>query len=68
MLGDPQCLRQRPGQSHALGAEERPQLEPVEAGGREVGADLLDAVLTGIQVEDEFLLGVRGDAAEERAP
>ena len=52
-------------QRDVLRREERTQLQSIEPCRAQVGADVLDAVLPRIQVEDELPLGVPGDAAEE---
>ena len=57
--------KNRAGQRHGLRDEERSELDGAEPGAAQVVADVLDAVLPWVQVEDELLLGVLGGMREE---
>src|ERR1700693_3880091 len=59
--------RKRPGQSTRLRHEEGAHVEPVEAGGLQVGPDVGELELPRVQIEHELHLRIAGDALEQRA-
>ena len=56
----------RPGEALRLRDEEGPQHDAAEARLLQLGDDVGDAVLAGVQVEHQLPLGEAGDAGEER--
>ncbi len=64
-LGGAQPRGEHAGHAVPLREEKRAHRDALEPRSVQIGNDVLDAVLPGVEIEDELSLGVAGDVLEE---